>query len=194
MIPMNQTEITVTINYYYGNNMKKLKDLCNPLIAKMTGVYQFEYDDFYSLAGKVLMSTIESYDEKLNITYENYLKSCIKKKFKSAIRDRDYVKKRVPTAAMDSLDKPIGEETDVTIRDTLKSDFVMESHIQDLKYDERLYTFLSDLSPRQREIAILIMEGYELHDIQVMLGLDEKKFRKLLTGMRTFENRIKLSH
>ena len=51
---MDRREKQDKIEYYAGNNMKYLKKLCNPIIAKKNLPEMF-HDDLYSDAQKVLL-------------------------------------------------------------------------------------------------------------------------------------------
>lgn len=61
------------IEYYAGNNMRHLKKLCDPIIAKkfLPEMYR---DDLYSDAQKVLMESVESYRDDSGVAFKDYLK------------------------------------------------------------------------------------------------------------------------
>ena len=68
------------IEYYAGNNMRHLKKLCDPIIAKkfLPEMYR---DDLYSDAQKVLMESVESYRDDSGVAFKDYLKGNIKNSF-----------------------------------------------------------------------------------------------------------------
>ena len=51
-------DIQETLELYCENEMQKLKQICNPMINKIGGISDKDYDDFYSIALSVLSDTV----------------------------------------------------------------------------------------------------------------------------------------
>lgn len=67
--------------------------MCNPMLNKIGGLYGMDIDDFYSIALGVLTDSVFRYDENNKCSFDCFLASNIKRKFKTEIRDRNRLKK-----------------------------------------------------------------------------------------------------
>lgn len=174
-----------TLNFYAGNNMCELRKLTFPMIKKIGGLSDKDYDDFYSIANSTLSYCVKNYDESKNDNFKAYLIGSIARKFKTEMtrRNRD---KRIKSSEMESLDAYAGD-TDVSVGELIDSGFRIENEIPDLSNEENVANYLDTLSSRQKEIAILVIKGYELEHIRTMLGMSEKKFSLALSKMRDFQ-------
>ena len=94
---------------YCDNNMAKLKRICQPMIVKIGGISNKDYDDFYSIALDVLNDTALRYDEDKECNFDGFLASNIKRKFNTEIRDRNRGK-RIPAKMVDSMHNLITED------------------------------------------------------------------------------------
>lgn len=185
---MNTNDI---LTYYSKNDMQKLKALCYPIISKIGGLSDMDYDDFYSIANMTLWKATEVFDENCHDNFEVFLKGCLERKFLTELTRRNR-KRRINPSEIDRLDKYLDEEGETTLVDLIKSDFDLDENIEDLNEDLRVINYISSLSKKQRKIAMLILEGYELHDIKIKLGFDSGTFNSLVNKMRTFDKRIML--
>lgn len=207
---MNQNvenQIESAIQDLYANNQYKLKQICNKEMARFGGLSHKDYDGFYSRAG------LEISIAKKNNTYNplkgktplEFFIGVIKRSIWKEMTDRNrgkrqnfietkeedkngnIIKKKkfIPTV---SIDVPIGEENEITIKDTLQSDFYIDEEIQKEFRDEKIDDFLNNLSKTQRQIAEMIMEDISVSDIKRKLKLSDKEYADNFNAMKSFKN------
>lgn len=184
------------LDYYCENNMQRLKYISYQIFSKFGGIFEKDYDDFYSIANMVLWNDIQSFDESKGISFENILKFHLRNKFKTAMTKRNR-KKRGGTndrygSQEVSLDAPVssqdGNDTNLLeiISNDMKSD--MEDQVTGLKYSDRVGKFLDNLSRRNRKIAMYIMVGYDPKDIKRILNISEREYNQAILEFRLYEN------
>lgn len=176
------------LELYSKNEMRKLKQICYPMLIKIGGISECDYDDFYSIANRTLWLAAKSFDESKHDNFEIFLKGCIARKFKTELTDRNR-KRRIKSSHIDSLDRPMSEDSNVLFGEILDSGFSIENEIEDFRNDN-VDRYLDSLSPKQRKIAELIVSGYTVPDIKVMLNIDDARMSLCLDKMRSFEKRI----
>lgn len=174
--------------------MAKLRKVSYPLFIKFGGISEKDHDDFYSKANMELWKATEVFDNSKGVPFEAYLLGCLKRKFKTEMTGLNREKRKGDRLAS-SLDAPIGEDEGMTLGDTLASNYSVESVALDkictLK-DESTQKYLNSLSPKQKQIAELIMNEYEPSEIKKNLGLSDKQYNDYLKDMRTFEKTMVL--
>lgn len=176
---------------YCGNDMRKVVQICYPILKKIGGIYESDYNDFYSIANNVVWIAAKNFDETQNDNFDVFLRGCIERKFKTEMtrRNRD---RRIPTKHIDSLDRPLSDESDLSFGDTIKGSFDLNEELYELSEESRIDNYLNSLTETQKKIARLILNGYELHEIKKILGLSNDKFDRLLNKMRSLDKRILL--
>lgn len=182
----------MVLEMYCGNEMRRLKRICFPMISKIGGLYECDYDDFYSIANAVIEECVNSFDETMNDNFEGYLIGCLKNKFKSEMTRRNR-KRRIPSKDIDRLDRKCSDDNDLTLGEVLPGKYKVENEIPELREEDAVYRYIQALSPKQKKIAHLILDGYSLTEIENILGIEEKKFNRMLEKMRTFEKRVLLN-
>lgn len=202
-----KNQIKSAIEELYANNQSKLKQICNKEMMRFGGISQKDYDCFYSRAGlEISISTEhELFDPSKGKTPLEFFTSVIKRAIWKEMTDRNrgkrqnfveveevdkegnVIKKKqfIPTI---SIDTPIGEDNDRTIKDTLQSDFDMENKIVEDCPDEKIEKFLIGLPKIQRQIAEMIMEDVSVTDIKKELRLSDKEYIDNFNAMRSFSN------
>ncbi|MSS11735.1 hypothetical protein FYJ38_24320 [Clostridium sp. WB02_MRS01] len=174
--------------------MAKLRKVSYPLFIKFGGISEKDHDDFYSKANMELWKATEVFDDSKGVPFEAYLLGCLKRKFKTEMTGLNREKRKADRLSS-SLDTPIGEDEGMTLGDTLASNYSVESVALDkictLK-DESTQKYLNSLSPKQKQIAELIMNEYEPSEIKKNLGLSDKQYNDYLKDMRTFEKTMVL--
>ena len=70
---------------YCANEMKKLKQICYPLLIKIGGISEKDYDDFYSIALDALADSALRYDETKKCQFYKFLIGNIRRKFNTEI-------------------------------------------------------------------------------------------------------------
>lgn len=174
---------------YASNGMTKLRKVAYPLFIKFGGISEKDHDDFYSKANMELWKATEIFDDSKGVPFEAYLLSCLKRKFMTEMTGLNREKRKADRLST-SLDAPIREDEGVTLADSLASDYSVENVVLDevctLK-DENIQNYLYALSPKQKQIAELIMNGYEPFEIKENLKITDKQYNDHLKDMRTFE-------
>ena len=196
------------IEYYAGNNMRHLKKLCNPIIAKKS-LPEMYRDDLYSDAQKVLMESVESYRDDSGVAFKDYLKGNIKNSFwewsrNSMAQKRCNVlrdKNGKPVKVKDEngklkkiiipdvrLDAPVNEEdSHSTIGELTPSGFDINNVISELIKDENVELFLESLSDIQRRLLELRMSGMNTESVKRELHITEHQYQDNMTAIRENE-------
>lgn len=102
-------EIQQILEWYCDNEMYRLKKICYPMLIKIGGISDKDYDDFYSIALSVLSDTALRFDSEKEIDFDSFLASNIKRKFKTEIRDRNR-EKRIPAKKLESTSNLVTED------------------------------------------------------------------------------------
>ena len=85
-ISLNEKQMEL-VTYYSENDMARLKRICNPII-NMKNVDQKDYDDLYSDALKVLLESVQTFDETADCSFNTFLTGNIKRSFYDWSRDQ----------------------------------------------------------------------------------------------------------
>ena len=157
---------------YCKNNMQLLKKISRSIFLKLgETLSESDYDDFYSIANMTLWQAYNSYNSDMGISFDVFLHGCIKRKFKTEVRDRHRAK-RVINQFTSSLDDSDDNGND--IYNLIPSDFD---------------TFEEATNNSQHvNILNLLMDGYEPKDIRQILEISSKEYAENIKGMRSFEN------
>lgn len=172
---------------YCNNEMAKLKAMCNPMLNKIGGLYGMDMDDFYSIALGVLTDSVFRYDENNKCSFDCFLASNIKRKFKTEIRDRNRLKK-IPQKNIESMNALIGEDG-MEISEMIPSDFdTFEIAAQSMMGGTRIQRYLNQLSHTQRKIVALLSEGYKPMEIREYLHMSAKEYSNNIQAIQSYEN------
>ncbi len=114
-------EIQQILEWYCDNEMYRLKKICYPMLIKIGGISDKDYDDFYSIALSVLSDTALRFDSEKEIDFDSFLASNIKRKFKTEIRDRNRGK-RIPAKKLESTSNLVTEDG-LELGETIPSKF-----------------------------------------------------------------------
>lgn len=184
------------VDFYCGNENKELKKIVNPILTVKFGwISQQEYDDFYSIASMVVWDCEKKFDNKKVKTkkFKSFLSGCIHNKIKTHVtymnRNKRIMKDEKGNPIHNSsLDTPIGED-ELDLKDMIASDFRMEDEADvDLSYRECVSNYLKILSPIQRNIADMIMEGFNSSQIKEKLNLTDKQYENHMKYLRCDKN------
>ena len=86
---MGNKESLEIIRPYCENNMRLLKRVSRSIFMKFNEpLTNADYDEFYSIANMTLWQAYQSYNSEMGISFENFLYSCLQKKFKSELTRR----------------------------------------------------------------------------------------------------------
>ena len=165
---------------YCLNEMKKLKQLCYPILIKIGGISEKDYDDFYSIALDALADSTLRYDE--SIKTKN-----IKRKFNTEIRDRNRAK-RIPAKQIDSFSNLVTEDG-LELSELIASDFDTFEEACSNNYEgTKIEKYLNKLSVLQRTIVTLLSQGYKAKEIRELLHMNEKEYLQNLAAIQEYEN------
>lgn len=195
---MNDKEKEDLRKYYLDNEMRELKKIANPII-KQKNFPMMEHDDLYSDAMKVVEESLASYDENRNCSFKTFLVGNIKRSFYDYRKKGNQWKRRNLETENGKLKKDenghtipiqnvsLDAETEDGISLAEKIPYIENNTDEELSDNAQEY--LKSLSPTQREIASLIMDGYQLKDIQKMLDISDKRWNKTVADMRSFSKK-----
>lgn len=203
---MNQIE--EAIEELYTDDQRKLKQICNKEMSRFGGISQKDYDDFYSRAGYEINLARKRYDSSKGKTFMEYISGIVKYSVRKEMTDRNRLKRQAVIERDEedesgniirkkeyilnlSIDTPIDDESDLTIGDTLLSDFdinkALTENTNSLE-DERVERFLNSLSKIQRQIVEMKMEGIPVFEIKEKLGLSDKQYNRHCNELKSFTN------
>ena len=177
---------------YCENDMRLLKRISKSIFLRFNEpLTEADYDDFYSIANMTLWQACQAYDSNMGISFEIFLRTCLKKKFATEIRDR-HRGKRVINQFTSSLDATNDNEEECSLLDFIPSDFdtfeeVLERQDKE-QYTDKAQEYISKLSNQQVNILNLLMDGYKPIEIREILGISTKEYTDNLQIMRAFEN------
>ena len=199
-------QITEVISDLYANNGKKLRGLCQKEMSKFGGIYQMDYDDFYSKAGYEITLARDTYDPKKDKSFSEYVTAVIRNAVHKEVTYRNRKKRKTSIEVEETgengeknikteyisnvpLDAPIEEDGDslTTLCDLLPGAEDVESEIFTFQ-DERVEEFMAKLSSTQKQILEMKMDGYSVPEIQEKLGLSDKQYEWQFNDLKKFEN------
>ena len=176
------------IEYYYANNAKKLREMVDKIIIKLH-FRNVDNTDFYSLANEIFLQVINNYDE--NQDFNGFLYSCLVNKFKTEMTRRNRQKRQCDNNSI-SIDTPIGhEDGNFTIGDTILSKSTIEKELFEERedgYSKEMCSYLSRLSPLQREVLRLISIGFIANEIIEELHITQKQYDDCYSAIHSYRN------
>ena len=168
------------IAYYGANNSEKLRQLSDVIIGKQfPWLPQMHYDDFYSIAGEVLWKCVQRFDYSKGASFETYLIGCLMRKFKTRITYMNRKSRNNGNAVM-SLEKLINEEDDTTFGETVADKPPVE-------ISENTQGYLNGLTKTQKQVAEMIMDGYDFFSIKKEMHLSDRRFNTIFQRMKSRE-------
>lgn len=198
------TEQKDAVNEYCENDMKKLKRICYSVWGKKK-IPNCYHDDLFSDAMNVLLESVISFNRNGNAKFKTYLTCNISKSYKDWYRDTHLRAKRNNLQLDEngkikkdekgnpiiinniSFDIPAYEGIDLC--EKVASDFEIEDNLDiDECFSENIVSYLKVLSPTQKEIAKLIMEGFKPFEIKEKMQLSDKQYDSHMKHMRSYEN------
>lgn len=187
---MTNLDLTI-LQPYCENDMNLLKRISKSIFLSLNeSLSQLDYDDFYSIGNLVLWQVYNVYNPTMGISFDVFLRNCLKRRFKTEIRDR-HREKRVINQLATSLDTNNENDEECNILDLIESDFdtfeeVMKTNNQ--QFEDKAHLYILKLSNEQKDILNLLMNGYKPKDIQQMLNISSNEYAENLKIMRSFEN------
>lgn len=181
------------LNVYYSDNARKLHTMCNKILRSLGFSRFVDPSDFYSLANEVFVDVLQRYEE--DQPFDGFLYTCLSNKFKTEMTRRKR-KKRGGGITVVSLDEPIDDDCESTLKDLIASNINIEEEIlgdtTDIP-DERVERYLSSLSKLQRKIIEMKMDSATVDKIKEDLGITDKEYAVNLKQAKQYEH-IRLLH
>lgn len=208
---ITEKEANDIVNFFYDNNGKEIKIICNQILRSIWNDVPYYYkDDFESLAGRLLLICINKYDPSVG-DFRGFAYPFMQKKFISHIysinslkhggdgnwdgKKRDEngkkVKKSVRIKTV-NIDDKIKEGSDSTYADIVPGGKSVEEIVFEDKKDSRLEACINKLNKTQKKIVSLMIDGYKPNEIQERLQLTNKQYFDYVTDMKTSEFRLAL--
>lgn len=172
---------------YCDNNMKELKKICYPMLVKIGGISNKDYDDFYSIALEVLADSVVKYDSSKS-KFRTFLIGNIKRKFNTEVRDRNR-KKRIIHNNTISIDVPNDDSMNIieTISDNITIETLLFSEGSE-KYSDKMESYLSRLSPLQKKVLHLLSIGFIKGEILEELHISSKEYQDCYEAIHSYRN------
>lgn len=201
---MHETEKQQWTDFYCLNEMRELKKLSRPILQRMSGVYQRDYDDFYSLAQLTLLQVLDDYNG--TIPFDVFFRMCLLKKFHTYLTWKNRDKRKQKRKAVDcatgdecvvyvedlSLEMPVSEEEQgECLADVIASDYSVEQEVEekiDAFSEKKVERYLERLSKKQRAIVGLLSEGYRGAEIRDVLRLTPRAYYDCMRAIQSYEN------
>lgn len=189
----NQEQI---LKDYCNDELKKLKQICNPIIFRK-GVPQMEYDDLYSAALVTLYNSVESFDDSMKCSFQTFLIGNIRRTFYDWTRDRHRYRRCnmkkteegeiivIPDISFDAL-----VEDGVDLNEIIDSGFKIENELsEDIGFttDDKVDEFLQSLSQIQRQMIQMKMEDIPVSEIKKTLQISNHEYEDNMKAIK--ENR-----
>lgn len=172
---------------YYENDAEKLHGMVDRILLQFGGISEKDKDDFYSVANEVMAQIYAAFDTSQSA--DGYVYSCLLNRIKTEITRRNREKRRAEQNAV-SLDMPVGEESDMTLADTIEAEFDLYREVfsEEEQIGTRVTEYLKKLSKTQRRIAVLLAEGYKPPEIREMLHMKPRDYNSQIEALHAYEN------
>lgn len=189
------------IHDYTENEMRKLKLICNPIIASKH-LPNFLNDDIYSDALNVLLESVVSFDESKGVPFQKYLEGNIGKSSWQWSRDSRRLKRCnvqygangkplkdengnfviIPNASLDA-----DNDDGIDLVEKVSSDFNIDDEVNVL--GENITKYMNSLGDIEKKIAEMFMNGYSSKEIKEDLGISSKQYSEYLADMKSYDKK-----
>lgn len=194
------------LNSYFENNAQKLHGVVNKIFnSHYGGIVGKDIDEFYGIATDALIEIWEkgTYDPSKG-NFDGYVYRAVKMAIIDEYKKRNRDKRTDKIESVDEngnkikvpvddirLDERINEESCLTYKDMLQSDFTIENEVfGELEcLSENVMEFLESLSEVQKKITRLIMKGYAPNDIQKILSITEKQYKDCWSVITSYDKK-----
>lgn len=177
------------LNQYYADGAKKLHAIVDKILLKFGGIYQKDYDDFYSIANEVCaeIAHYKRFDESKG-DFGGYIYKAIYCAIQDEISKRNCQKRQADKDAV-SIYAPIGDD-DGTLMDVISSDYSIENELIEsgVVKDEKVEEYLNSLSNLTRKVVEMKMNGEKVEYIKEQLNLSNKAYEKCMKEAKMNEN------
>ena len=172
------------IEFYCENDCAELRKVSNLIITKEFGwLPQMLYDDFYSIALEVLWKCDDGFDATKGAKFETYLINCLNKKFRTRVT---YMNRQRRNGGIQdiSLDAMI-DEKNINLYNLVSKDDV---ETKASTYSEKTIKYLERLSDEQRQILLLLADGYSVDEVKRILNINSTEFANAYSAIKSYRN------
>ena len=201
---MTEEQLKV-INYYCNDNMRELKEICNPILRKCN-IPHMNYDELYDVAVDVLGKSLETYSKEKS-QFKTFLTGNIKRKFAQWMRDdtrgcrcnvlkdengnivKDENNNNIPIHNI-SFDVPNDDGNDLA--EIIDSGISVEGECfseHNSLTSKNVKLFLESLGGVEREIATFLSEGYFDYEIKEKLNISDVEYYSYLRDMKSYDKK-----
>lgn len=176
------------LNLYYKDNACKLHKTVDRILLKYGGLSDRDTDDFYSLANEVFTDVIKRYDNSQS--FDSFLYSCLSNRIKTEMTKRNREKRKTDRIAV-SIDMPIGDGEDATLKDMIADPTDVEQEILDKSeegYSKKMLLYLGKLSGIQKEVLKLTTAGYLPDEIRRKLHISARQYADCHAAIHSYRN------
>ncbi len=200
---MNDKEKEDLIRQYCDNKMKQLRKICDPIIRLMN-VPLSEYDDLYSDAMKVVLESVENFNQERNCSFNTFLVGNIKRSFQDWLRDKHRWKRcnletdergnlkrneRGQTISIPNVSLDMKTEDGIDLAEKIAC---VENNTDEEEFSPQMEEYLKELSKVQKKILIHLADGYGKDEIIDMLNIDEFLYTDSLKAIKNEKNKRKI--
>ncbi len=158
------------------------------ILLRFGGLADKDLDDFYSLANEVFADAMKRYDGSQS--FDVFLYVCLFYRIKTVMIRRNREKRKADRMTV-SIDTPLGDDENSTLKDIIPDSFEFEKELLKEKeegYSGRVLLYLSKLSGLQKEVLDLIIAGYQPGEIREALHISERQYADCNAAIRSYRN------
>ncbi len=182
---------------YCGHDMAKLKATCYKIfVKKIGGIEKWEYDDLYSLGLNVLYNSIIKYSADKGCKFHTYLCGNLSRRCDSYKRDKNKDKRSNIQEDKDGnkvflknesfdLVKQNGQALEECLDSGSRIDDSLEECFNSLYMSENVEEYLQRLSRKQRQIVLLLANGYDRKAIMMQLRISANEYKEHMAWIRS---------
>ena len=172
------------IEFYCKNDCAELRKISDKIIMKEFGwLPQMLYDDFYSIALEVLWKCDSGFSNDKGAKFETYLVNCLNRKFRTRITFMN--RQRRNSGVQDVSLDAVTDDKDVSLYNLISRDDV-ESKTS--TYSEKVTRYLERLSDGQRQILLLVADGYSPDEVKKILNITSTEFANAYSAIKSYRN------
>lgn len=182
---------------YCKHDMAKLKATCYKIfVKKIGGIEKWEYDDLYSLGLNVLYNSIIKYSADKGCKFHTYLCGNLSRRCDSYKRDKNKDKRSNIQEDKDGnkvflknesfdLVKQNGQALEECLDSGGRIDDSLEECFNSLYMSENVEEYLQRLSRKQRQIVLLLANGYDRRVIMEQLRMNANEYKEHMAWIRS---------
>lgn len=187
-----ESEELAVLQPYCENDMRLLKRISKSIFMRFNEpLTKADHDDFYSIANLTLWQAYNSYNSDMGINFDIFLRTCLKKKFKTELTRRHRQKRALEQFNV-SLDATNENEEECSLLDFLPSDFDTFDEVikrqGNKRFQDKVQQYISRLSNQQVNILNLLIDGYKPNEIRKILEISSREYTDNLQIIRSYEN------